>query len=217
MFCVSISSLPFLSRAREIEIIAKMVAVADMAEIRLDLLRPAKDELPALFAARGEKMIATCRVGEYDDAARTAMLKAAIDAGCGYVDLEIDASCAFLDTLIPYAKAKGCKVILSYHNFEITPEAEALELVVMEALACGADVVKIATMVHTPPDAARLLGLYVRHTKLVAFGMGEKWRFTRVIALKLGAPFTYVYPDDAMATAPGQYSDSEMRRLWLQL
>jgi 3-dehydroquinate dehydratase-1 len=217
MFCISISTLPFLSRAREIEVTIKMVAVSDMAEIRLDLLRPAKDELPALFSAHGKKMIATCRAGYYDDGARADMLRAAIDNGCGYVDLEIDASCAFLDTLIPYAKAKGCKVILSYHNFEITPEAEALELVVVEAMACGADVVKIATMVHTPQDAARLLGLYARHTSLVAFGMGEKWKFTRVAALKLGAPFTYVYPDDAMATAPGQYSDSEMRALWRRL
>ena len=207
MFCVSISSLP-LPRVREI------VANADMAEIRLDLLRPAEDELAALFSTYGKKMIATCRAGYYDDKARTGLLKAAIDAGCGYVDLEIDASCAFLDTLIPYAKAKGCKVILSYHNFENTPDTEALELVVMEARACGADVVKIAAMTHTPQDAARLLGLYARHTGLVAFGMGEQGKFTRVVALALGAPFMYVFPDGAEATAPGQYSESEMRALW---
>ena len=210
MFCVSISSLP-LPRVREI------VANADMAEIRLDLLRPAEDELAALFSTYGKKMIATCRAGYYDDKARIDLLKAAIDAGCGYVDLEIDASCAFLDTLIPYAKAKGCKVILSYHNFEATPDTEALELVVMEATACGADVVKIAVMVHTPHDAARLLALYARHTGIVAFGMGEEGKFTRVVALKLGAPFTYVFPDDAAATAPGQYSESEMRALWQRL
>ena len=210
MLCVSIALLP-LPRVREI------IAGADMAEIRLDLLRPAMDELPALFSTYGKKIIATCRAGDYDDEARTGMLKAAIDAGCGYVDLEIDASCVFLDTLIPYAKAKGCKVILSYHNFDTTPDTETLELVVVEALACGADVVKIATMVHTPHDAARLLALYARHTALVAFGMGEKGKFTRVVALKLGAPFTYVFPDDATATAPGQYSESEMRALWPRL
>jgi 3-dehydroquinate dehydratase type I len=206
MLCVSISSLP-LPQVREI------TANADMVEIRLDLLRPAKDELAAVFSPYGKKMIATCRAGYYDDNARIDLLKAAIDAGCGYVDLEIDAPCVFLDTLIPYAKTNDCKVILSYHNFETTPEAEALELVVMEALACGADVVKIAAMVHTPQDAARLLALYARHTALVAFGMGEKGKFTRVAALKLGAPFTYVFPDGAAATAPGQYSESEMRDL----
>ncbi|MDR3184199.1 MAG: type I 3-dehydroquinate dehydratase [Prevotellaceae bacterium] len=210
MFCVSIPSLP-LPRVRDI------AARADMAEIRLDLLRPATDELPALFSTCGRKTIATCRAGYYDDPARAGMLKAAINAGCGYVDLELDAPCAFLDTLIPYAKAKGCKVILSYHNFEATPEAEALELIIIEALACGADVVKIAAMVHTPSDAARLLALYARHTGLVAFGMGEMGKFTRVAALKLGAPFAYVFPDDASPTAPGQYSESEMRALWQRL
>jgi 3-dehydroquinate dehydratase type I len=206
MLCVSISSLS-LPRVQEI------VAAADMAEIRLDLLRPKKDELSALFATYGKKMIATCRAGYYDDKARTGLLKAAINAGCGYIDVETDASYAVLDTLVPYAKRKGCKVILSYHNFEATPETEALELVVMESLACGADIVKIAAMVHTPYDAARLMALYACHTDIVAFGMGEKGKFTRVAALALGAPFTYVFPDGAAPTAPGQYSESEMRAL----
>jgi 3-dehydroquinate dehydratase-1 len=208
MLCVSISSLPLPQ-------ILAIAAKADMAEIRLDLWRPAKDELATAFSTHGSKMIATCRTGYYDDAARIDMLKAAIDAGCGYVDLEIDASCAFLDALIPYAKAKGCKVILSYHNFEATPAEETLKLTVIEALACGADLVKIATMVHTPQDAARLLALYAHYTALVAFGMGEKGTFTRLAALKLGAPFIYVSPDGASPTAPGQFSESEMRALLL--
>jgi 3-dehydroquinate dehydratase-1 len=141
------------------------------------------------------------------------MLKAAIDAGCGYVDLEIDASCAFLDALIPYAKAKGCKVILSYHDFEATPSEDTLRLTVIEALACGADLVKIAALVHTPQDAARLLALYAHYTGIVAFGMGERGRFTRLAALRLGAPFMYVSPDGAGPTAPGQFGESEMRAL----
>jgi 3-dehydroquinate dehydratase-1 len=208
MLCVSISSLPL---PQGLAIVAK----ADMAEIRLDLWRPAKDELVAAFSAHGSKMIATCRAGYGDDTARIDILKAAIDAGCGYVDLEIDASCAFLDALIPYAKAKGCKVILSYHNFEATPSEDTLKLTIIEALACGADLVKIAATVHTPQDAARLLGLYAHpcHATLVAFGMGEKGRFTRLAALELGAPFMYVSPDGASPTAPGQFGESEMRAL----
>jgi 3-dehydroquinate dehydratase-1 len=188
-----------------------------MTEIRIDLWRPAKNELADVFATHGNKMIATCRAGYYDDRERIDLLKTAIDAGCGYVDLEIDASCAFLDALIPYAKAKGCKVILSCHDFEATPGAEALELTILEAMACGADLVKIAAMVHTPQDAARLLALYAHHTAIVAFGMGDKGKFTRLAALKLGAPFMYVSPDGATPTAPGQFSESEMRALWQQL
>jgi 3-dehydroquinate dehydratase type I len=210
MFCVSLSSLslPRLQAA---------AAKADMAEIRIDLWRPASDELAEVLATHGNKIIATCRAGYYDDGARIELLKTAIDAGCGYVDLETDASCAFLDALIPYAKAKGCRVILSYHNFEATPAAAALELTILEAMACGANLVKIAAMVHAPQDAARLLALYARHTAIVAFGMGEKGKFTRLAALKLGAPFMYVSPDGATPTAPGQFSESEMRALWQRL
>ncbi|MDR3236540.1 MAG: type I 3-dehydroquinate dehydratase [Prevotellaceae bacterium] len=206
MLCVSIPSLPLPQVMRIIE-------NADMAELRLDLLRPAPDALPTLFSPHGKKIIATCRQGYYDDNARLEILKAAIDAGCGYIDLEIEAPCTFLDLLIKHAKARDCKVILSYHNFEATPDKETLELTVIEALACEADMVKIATMVHTEQDAARLLALYAHHKQLVAFGMGEKGKITRLASLFLGAPFTYVSVDGATATAPGQFSESEMRAL----
>jgi 3-dehydroquinate dehydratase len=61
------------------------------------------------------------------------------------------------------------------------------------------------------------LALYAHHTAIVAFGMGEKGKFTRLAALKLGAPFMYVSLDGATPTAPGQFSESEMRALWQQL
>ncbi len=191
----------------------QLVEHAGMAEIRLDLLKLSPEEIAPLFAVHGQKMIATCRPGLYTEPERADRLKAAIDAGCGYVDLEVDASCVFLDTMIPYAKAKGCKVILSYHNEKETPDRETLELTVIECLACGADVVKLAAMVNTPQDAARLLALYGHHERIIALGMGEKGRITRVASLALGAPFTYVAPDGTTGTAPGQFTETEMRRL----
>jgi len=127
--------------------------------------------------------------------------------------LEIDAAVFFLDSLIPYAKAKACKLILSYHNYEKTPERESLELNIIKAKACGADMVKIATMVNTPQDMARLLALYGHHQNIIVIGMGEKAKISRPASLFLGAPFTYVSPDGVEATAPGQFSESEMREL----
>jgi 3-dehydroquinate dehydratase-1 len=184
-----------------------------MAEIRLDMLRPAMQDIPAIFSEHGGKMIATCRPGYHSDAERMDLLKAAIEMGCAYIDLEIDASYIFLDTMIPYAKEKGCKVILSYHNVKITPDKEALELIIIECSACGADIVKIASMVNEEQDAARLLALYAHHKNVLAIGMGEKGKITRLAALKLGAPFSYVSPDGYEQTAPGQLSENEMRAL----
>lgn len=206
MLCLSIPSLP-------LQQVMQLTEKAEMAEIRLDLLCPSEEEIRQLFSTHGDKMIATCRPGAYSEVERFDMLTAAIDAGCGYVDLEIDASCAFLDTLIPYAKNKGCKVILSYHNYKETPERESLELTVIECLACGADIVKIATMANTEQDAARILALYAHHRQLVAIAMGEKGRITRPASLQLGAPFTYVSPEGVAGTAAGQYSETEMTHI----
>jgi len=204
--CLSIPALPLAH-------VQQLVEKAEMVEIRLDLLRPTVEEVQQLFAVHGEKMIATCRPGYHMELERTNLLKAAIDAGCAYVDLEIDASVFFLDCLIPYAKAKNCKLILSYHNYEETPDCESLELNIIEAKACGADMVKIATMVNTPQDMARLLALYGHHQNIIVVGMGEKAKISRPASLFLGAPFTYVSPDGVEATAPGQFSESEMREL----
>jgi 3-dehydroquinate dehydratase type I len=206
LLCLSIPALPLGQ-------VHQLVEKSDMAEIRLDLLRPSANEVQQLFAVHGKKMIATCRPGQYTEPERAELLKTAIDAGCGYVDLEIDAAVFFLDYLIPYAKAKGCKLILSYHNYEETPDRESLELTIIEAMACGADIVKIATQVNAPQDMARLLALYAHHQNIIAFGMGEKATISRPASLFLGAPFTYVSPDGKEATAPGQFSESEMREL----
>ena len=206
MLCLSIPALP---RAQ----VQQLVEKAEMVEIRLDLLRPSVEEVQQLFSVHGKKMIATCRQGYHTEVERANLLKAAIDAGCAYVDLEIDASVFFLDCLIPYAKAKACKLILSYHNYEETPDRESLELNIIEAKACGADIVKIATNVNTPQDMARLFALYAHYQNIIVIGMGENAKISRPASLFLGAPFTYVSPDGAEATALGQFSESEMREI----
>lgn len=43
--------------------------------------------------------------------------------------------------------------------------------------------------------------------------MGEAGKFTRLLCLKLGAPYTYVSAGASNATASGQYTREEMERL----
>ncbi|MCL2133251.1 MAG: type I 3-dehydroquinate dehydratase [Bacteroidales bacterium] len=205
--CLSIPALP-LPQVRQ------LVEKSDMAEIRLDLLRPTVQNVQELFAIHGKKMIATCRTGFHEEIERIALLKTAIDFGCAYVDLEIDAPITFLQYLIPYAKAKGCKLILSYHNYIDTPSRDSLGETILGAFRCGADIVKIVTMVHDFQDLRLLLGLY-EHSfhNLIIIGMGDEGKISRLAAAFLGAPFTYVSPDGVEATAPGQFSESEMREL----
>lgn len=192
--------------------ILNILSNVEMAEIRLDLMSLSTDELFSVFEAH-ENLIATCRVGKFDDKARFNILKQAILAGTKYVDVEIDAPIWFVTELIQFAKDNACKVILSYHDFNETSDTSNLTEVINNCFSKGADVVKIVTTANTKADASRILGLYEKHENIVALAMGELVKITRVASLSLGAPFTFVALDEVSATAPGQLSKEEMETI----
>ena len=73
--------------------------------------------------------------------------------------------------------------------------------------------VKIVTMAKTVDDATKTLSLYnnVSNTKLIAFSMGEEGKFSRILCLHMGSPFTYVSLGKAIA--PGQFSLDEIKSM----
>ena len=73
--------------------------------------------------------------------------------------------------------------------------------------------VKIVTTAKTVNDAVRTLSLYNNDSKvkLVAFSMGEDARFTRILSLHMGSPFTYVSLGKPIV--PGQFSLDEIRSM----
>ena len=73
--------------------------------------------------------------------------------------------------------------------------------------------VKIVTTAKTVTDGAKILTLYSNSSKvnLIAFSMGEEAKFTRILSLHLGSPFTYVSLGKPIA--PGQFSLDQMRSM----
>ena len=73
--------------------------------------------------------------------------------------------------------------------------------------------VKIVSMAKTVNDAINVLSLYnnTSTTKLIAFSMGEEGKFTRILCLHMGSPFTYVSLKKAIA--PGQFSLDEIKSM----
>lgn len=191
----------------------KCLAVAgesDMAEIRIDMAGFDEQEVRMIFSKAKTSLIATCRPELVKDPLRLKLLKAAIDAGAAYVDIESDAETNLKQELIHYAKSNKCKVIISYHNYENTPDTKVLHSVIDACFDSGADIVKIATTAHTPADSARIIGLYDKYTSLVALAMGEAGKITRVANLYSGSPFTYASISDEQKTATGQLSVFEI-------
>jgi 3-dehydroquinate dehydratase-1 len=193
-----------------------MLAEAEMAEIRLDLTEFDADEIRRVFAFP-KTLIATLRPGKYDDEERLEKLKLAIEAGAQYVDIEIESEEAYQHKLVDFAKKHQCKVIISYHNFESTPGQSELKKLVNTCFDYNADLAKVATLIKDDRNIAALFSLYDTYKNILAIGMGERGKITRVMAPFLGAPFTFAAPDTGINTAPGQLTYSRMKELIKQL
>ncbi len=184
----------------------------EFAEVRLDSISDISEAAVRTIFGQKKKLIATYRKnGEMDDAPRKKLLLAAIDAGAALVDVEVDAGEAYLAEIVGAAKNRGCEKIVSFHNFEKTPVRAELDRIVDWCFDCGADIAKIACMVKSEQDAARLLGLLDTERKLVVIGMGKKGKITRIAALLLGSQFTFASLGEGKETADGQLEEGRLK------
>lgn len=184
----------------------------DFAEIRIDKMRLALADIPGLFSLP-KRLIATCRPGPYLDIDRKKLLLAAIESGAAFVDVELESETGYRNEIIAGARAHACGVIVSFHDHAKTPARAELERKVDACFEAGADIAKIACMVRSSRDTARLLGLLDSSRKIVVIGMGEKGRVTRIVAPLLGSPFTFASLSKGKETAAGQVDRETLEKL----
>jgi 3-dehydroquinate dehydratase-1 len=185
----------------------------ECAELRLDLLDLTKGQLKRLFMMP-VKTIATCREGKFSDNDRMALLETAVLSGASYIDIELEMPDRMKESLIKQAKENACKVIISYHNFDLTPSLPELKSIIEKCREAGADIVKIACQIVNPSDVANLLSLYTVEKNIISFGMGLDGLITRIAAPLMGAEFTYASADKDNKTGPGQVTGKELRSFY---
>ncbi len=179
-----------------------------MAEIRLDLIRDAGD-LGVFVKAATVPLVATARrksdggAWEGDEVARRALLTKAVESGFAWIDVESD-------VIESFPRVAGEKRIVSFHDFSGVPAD--LESIYQSMARSDADTLKVACLTHAPGEAARVLQLLVNAPKpTVAFGMGQVGQASRLIQLKLGAPFTYAAVSAETAVAPGLFTIAQLQ------
>ncbi|MDR1681699.1 MAG: type I 3-dehydroquinate dehydratase [Prevotellaceae bacterium] len=187
------------------------IAHTGMAEIRMDTMALTLEQVEGLFGAAPVPLIATYRAGKTSDTQRALFLIAAIHAGAAFIDLAFDDPCR--RRLMQEARAHGCSVILSYHNFECTPPAETLHGIMRQMAEYAPDILKIVPLARLPIDCLRVLALYAEGYRLLAFCMGAAGRYSRIASALLGAPFVYAAPDNGQPAADGQFTVSQVRLL----
>ena len=201
-YCLSIAE-------RNTERACRLIEGEPLVELRADLMGLSAEGLGGLIGI-AQREIVTCH---QEDSAE--IYRKAIECGAWGVDIDLKAACSkAMESLLEAARTKGTRLILSRH-YNHTPTLEELLRVAKEAVAKGADIVKIVTTATTTAEALVPLKLYdhLPAERLVAFAMGPKGAFSRRLSLLRGAPYTYVAPDHGTVTAAGQPTKAEFTTL----
>lgn len=182
----------------------------DIAELRIDLFSSKQVDgvLAEIDRFQSVPVLATIRAsaegGGWDgsDVARLTLYEAVIPR-IDAVDVELS-SASIASPVVKVAHEHGKCAIVSFHDFERTPSAAALDDIAERAKAVGANIVKVAATCRTPEDVHALAEYTLRHRDkgLVTIGMGDVGLLTRVFFPALGSLFTFAAFGDG--TAAGQ-------------
>lgn len=132
------------------------------------------------------------------------------------VDVELSDGNPSKRELAELAHDNGVKIIMSYHNFEITPEQEFMTEKLQAMRAMGADIIKIAVMPESIHDVYRLMET-ATYTKekldipIAAISMGALGAITRISGALYGSDITFGALEQA--SAPGQIPVSDLKRI----
>jgi 3-dehydroquinate dehydratase type I len=194
-------------------------------EVRLDYLEEPAPNLGRLFRSLPGPVIATNRLaaegGRWTgtEADRLDRLSQALDLGVTGLDLELAADVGFRRET--WERRGSTKLILSWHDFTGTPDAVRLEAVLEEMLAAEADIIKMVALAREPADNLRLLSLIPRAKAqgkdIIAFCMGPVGKWSRIAAPLLGSWLTFAPFSKTGASAPGQLTVNDLKRVWRTL
>ena len=199
-------------------LLKKALLKSDFAEIRFDYLR--KSDIPIVLEDVKKSLsrcVCTLRpksegglfIGKEDE--RKLILRLIAEYNPFLLDVEFNAIQKD-KKLASYLRKTKCKLLISWHDFKKTPNESQLKTK-FNKMAKFSNIVKIVTVANSVSDASRLLSLYSikSENETIAFCMGEQGKFSRILCLHLGSPFTYVSLGKAIA--PGQFSLREIKSL----
>jgi 3-dehydroquinate dehydratase-1 len=184
----------------------------------LDLLadvRASAKGIPLIFTLRSEREGGERAKMDDEDVANLCVAVCQSQMA-DFVDVEMSAPEAHRSAVLAAARDNNMQVVLSYHNFEATPDLEELLGKFAHAEALGGDVAKIAVMPRDLDDVLVLLQATLQASRetslpLISISMGELGAFTRAIGWYYGSAVTFAA--GRKGSAPGQLSVKDVRNL----
>lgn len=114
-------------------------------------------------------------------------------------------------------KARGAFVILSHHDFEMTPQDASMKGILEEMWDAGADFAKLAVMPQDAHDVLRLMEavLCVKESRpeahLIAMAMGKEGVVSRFLGQWYASEVTFA--SAGKASAPGQMNFEDLSQI----
>jgi 3-dehydroquinate dehydratase I len=160
--------------------------------------------LPVIFTTRLES-----EGGRWvkDDLSRRVLFEKAIDI-VSAVDIEYESE--LFPELCNTVKDSGKSIVVSYHDFDHTPDVSMLTGILKQISEFVPGIAKISTKINSQDDIKTLLALLEVDVGIPTciIGMGPLGTHTRVSFPNLGSCFTYGYIDKS--SAPGQLHCSRL-------
>ncbi|MBR2141394.1 MAG: type I 3-dehydroquinate dehydratase [Rickettsiales bacterium] len=191
--------------------------VSNFVELRVDYIENFSiDYLDIIRKNTIKESIFTCRSvaegGKFSGNKKSLaeIIKRANELKFDHVDVEL----SMLDE-VDFSE-KFSKIIGSYHNFRETPSYDELvniyDTIKKHKIV---DIVKIATNVVNDDDNIELVKLLISKTKenIIAIGMGDKGKITRIISPLLGGYLTFASVKKNIS-ASGQFSLEELNKIY---
>jgi 3-dehydroquinate dehydratase-1 len=176
-------------------------------------IKQAAGAIPIIFTRRSMNEGGECIALDEDDVVK--LYVAACASGCvDIIDYELSNPAENLARLRNTSRDNDVAMIMSYHNFQSTPDAAALTAKFMEAARQGADIAKVAVMPRIPEDVLTLLGATLQASEscgipVIGMAMGGLGSLSRMVGGVYGSAVTFAVGKSS--SAPGQVSIEDLR------
>ena len=207
----------------------------DLLEWRIDGYRHVRDinnSLDTLAELRIQfcdtPLVFTCRIHSEGglkkltcDQRQHLLTEAMASGNLDIVDIELHNDADFVQSIMETARKFGVRVVLSYHNFEMTPDETFIFDTLLKARDLGADIAKVAVMPKGYHDVLALLNatLKARQQGLkipaITMSMGPQGRLTRLAGGLFGSDITFA--SATTPSAPGQLPIEILRQAMVAL
>jgi 3-dehydroquinate dehydratase type I len=199
-----------------VEAVKKVEVLADLFEVRIDLIGDGWREM----AGRLKKPWIACNRRSEEggnwqgsESKRIEKLLSAVGMGAGTVDIEF--STPEVEKVVREIKGRA-ECLLSYHDLKETPPAEKMREIIGNQMAAGADICKLITTARSFADNTSTVQLIADFpgTRVVSFAMGPLGQVSRVLCPLAGGYFTYASIEEGGESAPGQITVEELRKIY---